>query len=551
MSSATTYDPRGGRMASEIGKQFMERNTNLGMTPRQRELNRLWGWFCCVNYESRQADWNGCRITDEVETEAIATSAIIPPGFYDFQSLPIKFRRPTAPYRLPRVIVKRFTGMLFSERRTPVVHVQGDPDTESFVEGLIDASRLWANMLQARDFGGAMGSVAVGFAFIDGRPEIDVFDPRWSFPQFRDRRHLTLERFEYKYQFPEEERNAETEKWETVWYWYRRVIDENADTLYRSIPVGNGDEPPWDDPAMAERMIDQRVEHSFGFCPVVWIQNTPVGDALDGEPDCHGIFEMIQAVDADVAQGQKGVLATCDPTMVIDSDAQLSEIKTGSDNCIKLPRGSGAKFLEASGQGAKTAMEYAQQLRKWALEVAQCVLDHPDGVKRTATEIERVYESMISKADTFREQYGQHGVLPLLEMMVKAARKLFRPTLSEEGQPIVKMLDLPQRATKREEAGQEIIEHVARKLGPGGTLQLAWPGYFQHTLEDANSAAQAVGQAKLAGVLDDEHAVKFAAPFFDVDDTAAMAKKLATQKQEQQQALEQQMMAGLQPGGEF
>ncbi len=219
MSSGTRYDPSsvrkliggianrltaGGAQVEDVG-EAMQRISRLGMSPRQMMLNHLWSWYRCENYAARRIDWNGREVTDPIEHEAIAHAGFIPPGFYDAgEGYPLKFRKPTAPYRLVRVIVDRFTGLLFSERHHPQVQVDGDPDTEDYVGALIEAGRLWPEMIQARNYGGATGTVALGFQFVDGVIEFESHDPRWCKPTFTDRSKLKLKSIEKKYMYPEE-----------------------------------------------------------------------------------------------------------------------------------------------------------------------------------------------------------------------------------------------------------------------------------------------------------------------------------------------------------
>src|SRR5581483_4742718 len=254
----------GGR---DAGSEPGDRMARLGMSERTQALNRFWSWYRGEQYGARTLDWNGRQYMSPMAIEAVSSRGFIPPGFVDAgqQNTPLKFRRPTAPYGLCRVIVDRFTGLLFSEGQHPEVHVEGDPNTEAFLRAVVDASRLWQQMLLARAYGGGTGSVAVGFQFVDGKPVIEVHDPRWCEPEFVERSNFTLKSIEKRYQFSQEERDPQTGKFETVWYWYRRIIDAQADTVFVPAPVGNGDEPDW--------QVQASVEHNLGFCPVVWVQN--------------------------------------------------------------------------------------------------------------------------------------------------------------------------------------------------------------------------------------------------------------------------------------
>jgi len=559
MSSGTGYEPHlvrrllGGlaeRLTKGVGAGETTEKTNdriarLGLSPRQQGLNHLWAWYRCEKYSGRRTDWNGGTVVDPIETEAIASQGVLPPGFYDAgaSTMPLRFRKPSAPYPLVRVIVDRFTGLLFSEKRHPTIRVEGDANTETYANALVESGRLWALMLLARQYGGSMGTACVGFQFVDGVPVIEVHDPRWVTPKFLDRMTHKLDAIEKRYIYPVEERD-ETGVWREVAYWYRRIIDGENDILFNPAPVGDGDEPDWNEVGA------KVVKHGLGFCPVVWTQNLPVQDDVDGDPDCHGVYELIEAVDALVAQANKGVIANCDPTLRIVSDAELSDVRKGSDNAIKLPSGSSADYIEISGSGPKAALELAGQLRSFTLESAQCVLEHPEMSQRTATEIERAYSSMLAKADILREQYGQRGVLPLVVMMLEAVRKL---TGSVEVDPETKVLVrsaivLPKRAVTDPETGETSYEDL--KLGKGGgAITLQWPHYFEPLLSDVELATRAAIAALTGGVLDLEHAVKFVAEYYDVEDVQSLVVQLQSAAQQQQDAMMQQAMGMLRGPG--
>jgi len=515
MSSGTKYEPQAGRkVSSAMASKVMAKIERLGLSPRQQELNHLYSYYRCVQYDARRCDWDGKERVDPIEHEAIATAGYIPGGFYDAgQSLPLKFRRPTAPYHLPKVIVDRFTGLLFSEKRHPTIRAQDDEKTEDFVNALAEEARLWPMMIRARTLGGAMGTVCVGFQFVDGKPVVEIHDPRWMIPDFEDRWSLKLRSVEKRYQYPQEEKDPETKRWVTVWYWYRRVIDDVRDVVYEPVQVDDGEEPVW-----VEKIS---VTHGLGFCPVVWTQNLPVEEDIDGDPDCHGVFDTCEAIDALLAQSNRGTVANCDPTLVIVSEAPLAEVRKGSDNAIKLPTNSSAEYLELQGAAAKAALEMVDKLRAYALEVAQCILEHPEVANRTATEVSRAFESMYSKADVLREQYGQNCVLKLLNMMIAAARSKNKPKV-EQGTVVRDVVVLPPRRD-----GEDL---VPRELGEGGTLQLLWPPYAEPTHTDALGATQAAVAAVAGRILDREHGANYVASFFNVEDVPAMLASIEKER---------------------
>lgn len=215
----------GGRLGSRDAQAITnQRIARLGMTPRQQELNWLWAWYRCQHYDTRKCDWNGNEVIDPIEIEAIATKGFLPPGFTSMSSsaMPNKFRKPTAPYALPKVIVDRFSGLLFSERHHPQIRIEGDPLTEDFIGALVEEARLWPLMMLAREYGGAMGTVVIGFQFIDGLPRIEIHDPRWMIPDFEDELEHTLKSIEKRHMFTKEILDPRTGIRQPVDFWYRR-----------------------------------------------------------------------------------------------------------------------------------------------------------------------------------------------------------------------------------------------------------------------------------------------------------------------------------------
>lgn len=513
MSSATRYDIGAGqRTITQTQDQIIANIRRLGMSERQQELNLLWARYRGQHYDTRRLDWDGRQNVDAIDHEVIATQGYLPDGFYDasgqMNPLPLKFRKPTAPYNLCRVIVDRFTGLLFSEKQHPQVRVQGDPNAELFVRAIAERARLWPTMMQARTMGGAMGTVAMGFQFIKGRPTLEIHDPRWLMPQFKNRLSHELLEVEKRYMYPIPVKDEKTGAWTDVWYWYRRIIDEEMDTIFQPAPVGNGAEPQW--------VPEQETKHSLGFVPVVWTQNLPVVDEIDGDPDCQGIMETVDTIDADVSQANRGALKNSDPTVVIVTDARLADVKKGSDNAIKLPPNSSANYMEITGSGIASAMDISKELRARALEVAQCVLEHPDTTAKTATEIERMYSSMMAKADQLKEQYTERCIKPILAMMIKAARATdgIRSVL-EDGTVERASISLPKEA-------MEALE----RLGDGEIdIALQWGAYFQPGVDDILKAVDAAARAKAAGLLDKTHAANFVASYFHVEDVDAMLRQ--------------------------
>lgn len=503
-----------------------------GMSPRQMELDRRWAYYRTRQYDACKVAWDGSRVVGQSERDSISLAGFVPPGFYvaNSETLPIHFRKPSSPYHLAKVIVDRFTSLLFGQKRHPRVEVKGDPATEDFVNAVIEVGRLWPQMMLARTYGGAIGTAVVGFKLVDGRPSFEVFDPRWCTPKFLDRATLTLQSVDYRYKYKQEVRDPETGGWVDVEFWYRRVVNTDHDVVY---------EPCRADPKIPPRWVPaQVVKHQLGFCPVVWIQNEPNLEEVDGDGDCQGIYDKCDSIDKLLAQSDKGVLANCDPSVVIACNATMDDVKKGSNFALKLPSGGTANYMEMTGTGIIQAREQASLHRDHALEVTCCVIEQPNGagVPKTATEVDRSYAAMLARADKFREQYGETGIKKLVNMVIATALLMDKPRVVG-GQIQRYEVRLPPRDDGR-----------PRKLGSGPyAVTLTWPHYFEPSPDDALKAVNASGTAKQLGLIDQQHATKYVAPFFQVEDATKLADELVAADQGKQDSLDQLSLSGAEP----
>jgi hypothetical protein len=533
MSSATPKYPDAFRVGVQQQDRIVERILRMGLSARQQELNRVWAYYCAEQYAACKIGWNGMEVHDHLEKETISRSGVVPPGFFNaaaFDELPLEYRRPRAPMHVVRSVVNKFSSLLFSQRTKPKIEISQDPEAQAFVEALVKTSRLWVRFAQARKFGGGQGSACLTFRFRDGLPIIEVHDPRWCSPTFLDRATGELSALEIRYMYPEEIRDEHGVPKE-IWYWYRRVIDGQTDVIYQPAPVGDGDEPEW--------VVGESAPNLLGEFPGVWIRNTET-DELDGEPDCHGMFETSDEIDALMSQASTGALENSDPTLhVADENEMESALKKGSKNSIKTTEKGSVKYVEMTGEGVKTAREIAKDLRSNFLEVVQCVLDteNETGPAQTATEISRRYEAMFDRGDSFREQYGETGIKPLLEKMLRAVIRL--------GQGIQVGGEIRQ-ATFRVPGNLAAI--AQRSVDSPLQIELKWPPWVKATPTDTQAASNAVATARTAKVISSQDALQYIAPFVGIEDPAAALQRLQAETQQEQDALTAQMMTATRAG---
>ena len=341
---------------------------------------------------------------------------------------------------------------------------------------------------------------------------IEVHDPRWVSPLFSDPVTRELRGLEIRYPYKDVMQDPLSGDNIEGWFWYRRVIDRLDDTTWARVPILENEEPRW------KNYESVSTRHGFGFCPAVWIQNKQ-SDELDGEPDCHGIYDIIQTVDGLYAQANMGTLANCDPTLHIATDADLPEggLLKGSENAIQTEASGKASYLEITGAGIEIALKLAAIFEKKALCVARCVLDDNfDGPARTEEETEQNYANMLEQVDDFREQYGELGVKPLLQLILKAARKLGVPAAVRDSEEAP--LRMVRQAVKLPRSG----DGKEREIGAGEIIELKWPDFHPPNVKQVLAAVQSAKLAKEGGIIDDETATRYVAQYFHIEDVRAV-----------------------------
>jgi hypothetical protein len=540
-------------IAAGVGSSPENANTAPPVSRRARLLSLYWDHYRASLYNRRARDWNGDPLTDPVEHEVIAREMVVPPGFVDVNGTqsPLKFRKPSAPQNLVRQTVRRFTGLLFSAGHHPKIEAQ-DAATTSWLTAAVEVGRLWPRMAIARDMGGGMGTAVVGFTFSRGRPVFEVHDPRWCKAKFATAFSHDVDELEVRYAYSTQEYDHDEECSVEKWWWHRRVIDARRDRLWAKVAVDpDGQEPHWD------RVVCKEVEHGFTTCPVAWIQNAPNLESPDGDPDCHGAFDMAAAVDQLVAQANRGILANCDPTLVVNTDDETDgDIAKGSTNALYVSKGGGATYLEINGSGPKAAYDAAEKLEERFCRLVGVTLDQAKQGNRTATEVDKDNSAMWERVDALREQYGELGVKVLLEKLIVAARAITAVAPKRDpktGKLTRATILLPPEKVIDPETGA--VTFKRRALPDASTagapvLDLTWPPLATPTLADADVAVRAAAAAVNAGFYDNDHAAVFIAPYLKVEDPQAMMRAIRKAEADYQESQNQQFMGSMGQGGE-
>lgn len=494
------------------------RLVDFAETERFRIMDRMESFFRKTQYASKMYDWDGRFM-------GYGDESPVKPGYV----VPYSQRRPAARYDLAVVIVRRLTSMLFGTDRFPEINVVGDEEAEDYLRTLITVARLPMRMVEARDLGGAVGTSCLSFAFVSGRPRVEVHNAkhctvlRWADESER-RPAEVIKTYAYTRQVwdPQAKRIRDTT------FYYARYWSETEEIVWEPIPKRIAEMPTW------TRAPSRRVRHDFGFCPFYWIQNIADSAEPDGEGDYEGLEDKFTEVDQLLSAASKGTKANVDPTLVIKMDPvhNNGNVRKGSENAIFSA--GGAEYLELKGQATKAAIDMLERIRLYALDAASVVLADPDklsGAAQSAQALRILYAPMLARCDLYREQYGEFGIKPIARDMLRAARMILQrpPMLDASGQEVRETIVLPPKVVDG--------ALVERKPGEGETVELSWNPYFSPTWEDISKAVTATQTASGGKALISQRTATTAvSTLFNVHDVDAEIESISDEAEEAAEA---------------
>jgi hypothetical protein len=495
MTIATT----GGAMVQASPDNNALVRTIIG-SERYLEFDRRQSYFDCTQHDRKAYDFDGRVITPGGVRGMSTISAEKMPGI-----VPLRARRPSAPYRLGRIIIDAFTDLLFGENRFPEINVDGDNDSQDFTRTIARMMNLATKMVQARNLGGAIGTSCLSWAIINGIPRTRVHNAKnCRVVEWEDRDALIPRIVEEVQLYYRDE--ADPQKQNRIvrnWYWWRRTWTPNEDIVWLEVPVKAGQMPDW------IRDEKRTNVHNDGLNHFVWIQNLP-SELEDGVPDVDGLWEQLDEVDILYSVMMRGAKLNLDPTLVLKMDqdrVRMMGVKKGSDNALVVGKEGDANYLELAGNSITAGLALFESFRRTVLETAQCVVPDPNVIAAqgvSSVSIKALYSPMLGKAAVLRDQYAQ-GMKRLLEAISAVARARMSQAIvvideTGEAKPGKFVLNLPPKVVKEpvldeltgEPTGEEDVTLEPRRPGEGGEVDFAWPNWFPPTPDD---------QAKIATTL--------------------------------------------------
>ncbi len=492
--------------------------TDITDGPRYAELDRYESHFRLTQDDDKLYDWNGYF-------RGFGPMAAIKPGYY----VPLSMRKPSAMMPLAKFITGRLTSMTLGVDSEPVVMVEGDEDAEAYARALATASRLFVRGIEARNLGGMSGSVAISYGFVEGKPRVEVHNPKHCrVLDWEDRSELLVGSFLKTYVYVEEELDEKTGRPIQKRYFYARFIDRTRDISWDRIPEDQARDANWSRIAIPDR----EAAVIGDVCPVIWIQNhphtagaEPPRAPYDGPSDYEGMCDDLGEVHRLKSATTKGTIANVDPTLVIKDDRakNTGSVQKGSGSAIYAK--GGAAYLSLPGDAMQAAEGRLKSLRADVLDSSGVVAPPVEDVAsaaKSAAALRIIFAPMTAVCSVLRASYGE-GFERVLVGLLKMARELGDDEIDLPAR--FERLEPPEPKEGEKEPEEkpeaEIIE-IEIKPGVSDQVRLLWPPFFSPTWTDKQLAVQAAKDASGGkAVISHRTAVRAVGQLFGVEDPEA------------------------------
>lgn len=533
-------------------------------TQRYAELARLAAYFDGSQYDLRPdlRDW-----TDD--------------------SVPMRDRRPTIVYPLPKAAVNQVVSFAVGEGKFPALKAEieeepphpslamSEDDAEAItasIADLVQTSRLASTVRDLMRRGCSARSACAIVSLREGLFSFELPHAKDCIPTFRNGDPSRgVDRLVWAYQFEDVEAD-EKGKPRSVRRFFRRDIDGESIVDYEPAEVRTGQPVEW--------RVSSVAPHGFGECPVVWTRNLSSGcDSIDGVSIYDGLLDEVDALNRSLSQRHHGleILGVPQPyeTGVADGDGprpagrsaiakpQDKRAPSAEDFGYRSPKpatssarkagaaymwsyggeGVGLGLLETTGKAFEVASAHVADIRSRLLEAMNVILLDPTEVAgkgdMSAKALSLMYAPMLALVDEMREHWWAHCVRPLVEMMLRIA------ALLGPGAVLMRGGDKAQSILSRRNV--VLVDGESRWFPP--RITPLWGEYFGPSAEESKATVEAAAQAKEKGLVSAATATRYVANLFGV---ANVDEEVEAIEEEKAAALEEQaqVMAEADPNAE-
>ena len=440
--------------------------------------------------------------------------------------IPLRRRRPSIVYRLPKIIVDNSVSLVFGESKFPKMLCEGNAKIEEELQDLAKHVHLKETMAQIATLG-SVGSVAVLIKFVNHTVQIVPMKTDCLIPLFDDCDSSTLIKVRSVQCVPAENLIARGYQGLDKKKNYYLVREWNANEEIEFMPI-LADNVKDENEMPLEVNPARCAYHKLGCVPILWIRNLgSLPNDIDGECTFEAAITESIEIDYQLSQVGRGLKYSSDPVLLVkrgkhfiaDIDvstnvqmpvtqadfeqSQKGAIVKSAANAFEVDSEGDAKLLEISGEAAKTVLEYVAHLRKYALEAVHGNRADPEKIKfgQSGKAIELLNEPLIWLAERLQYSYGSYGLQKILKMII----------LGSKHYPI-------------------IIKGKRWGVPEDTDITLEWSSWNNESAADKHQKASTVKIYKDTGIISQKTATAAVAKDFHIEDVDA---EIAEIKQEQ------------------
>jgi hypothetical protein len=515
---ANVYGLAGGQVR-EL-QSFYARNASIGTTERYRAANLAELYYLSKQYDGKK-DWHD-------------------------KSVPLRERKPRIIVPLFRETVEAVDRFLWSGNRFPqavvnatreddaapgddevgpVLNTKQAEELTRFLRALIRNGKIVQCVREYTTSALKTTSAAVIVGVQAGYVNCYVHTGKDCTPTFDQQNPRTVSQLEVQYQFQRDEDIPGSTAKKPTWYWYRRVVTDQRDIVYKEVKVQPGQQPEWaEDP-------EKTVEHGLGFCPVVWVRTFgDCSDPIDGKPLIDpALYPMLDAISYTVSQRQRAIEYGLDPQPFRKGVpvGEREELRKNPGNVWDLPNQAEVGFLEAKGTGSDKANEHLKELTEAFREAVGVVKANPEiaAHKVSGVALSLLYGPLIALASDLRVDLGDDAYVALLGLVLRVVTAV----VQDKGE------DVWVPGVKSATAMLKQAQLAGVWLDPPITLK--WGAFFDETEQDKQARVTYANLAVQGRMISAKRGTEHLASLFNIEDPIAEHEAI---EEETQNALNQE-----------
>lgn len=412
--------------------------------------------------------------------------------------------QPKMVYPFLRTLSDRLGAKLLGQNVFPDVSVEDDPEFEYFI-GLVEREiNLKAKLHACLKKLPLMGSWFIRTKVVDGVPDIESYESKFTYPDFGpsgELRSVTI-----KYIFEDEDDLDQHGK--PVFKWHKIDLTENVDTTY--------DNPLYDKNVEPEFKVVSQEEHNLGFVQGEWFKTGIKKNTVDGSPIIgEEIFSFIDEFNYNLSKTAEAVEYGTDPQLFFKGmdENEVDDFVKSTAEAWLLGRENETGFLETSGAGAERADAFRDKsIYKYITDISRIVILDP--------------EKIVGSAQSAKAMEVLHG--PLLDL-VNELRPFYEAGIKGVYRKMLATI------IKLNMEGYELAFVMPPQYQPlSFDLTFSWPAVFPLTTQDQQQIISNAVQLANANILSRETALKWLIaqlPDIPVEDMEQEIQKINTQQQ--------------------